>query len=99
MLDDCVAIGIDNFARQRAVQVAGSEDLQKARARLFEAELQRVTVERAHPLDDGVVVERLLLPQGSFAHLSRTDDLLLGKRRKARRFPARVEEALEGVDI
>ena len=96
VLHDAVAVGLDHLARHR--RQAG-EGVEEARARLAQADAQRVAVDRGQALDRPVVVEGLLRLQRGLAQLAQADDALLLQRAVAGALGRRVVEALDRVDV
>ena len=98
MLHHVVEVGLDDLARHRADDRRVAEMVGEARARRGELELQRVAVERAHAGHVAVVVEGLAAERGQ-AQVVESEDLVFLDRRQVRALPARIEDALDRVDV
>jgi hypothetical protein len=73
---DVVAVSLDHLARHGAVAGADAQHLHEARPRRRELELDRVAVERPDARHLGVVVERLLVAQGTLPQGVEADEAL-----------------------
>ena len=98
VLVDAVAVGLDDLARDRARHRGVAQHIGQARIAAGQAQLQRVAVEGAQARGLAVVVERLA-GQRLRAQRAQAEDLLLLDGRQMRALPARIEVALQAVDV
>jgi hypothetical protein len=99
MLHDRVAVHLGHLARDRARVDRFGELERKARARMAEADAQRVAVDHLQALDRLVVVERRIPALRAFAQRLQAEDVVGQQPGVGGAVQARVEVALERVRI
>ena len=77
-------VGLDHLARHCAHRTGIGQHVQESRRRRCQADLEGIAVERAQPLDLGVVGKRLLVGNGLPAQLRQTEDSGVFEQRQVR---------------
>ena len=99
MRADLAAVVLHHLARHRAEQPGVGEVVDEARVGLAERDAEGVAVDHVHALDHRVVVERRARGQGALAQLGQAGQAGAREDVEVARVPARVEVALERVDV